>query len=132
MKKPSAVLRKATTSGGLLGAMAIAGGTTAYGDIAAITKKSAVMPIVNNPRLNPPIATGVPPDLTNVPGGATTSVNWDVNSEGIIDFTFSNRYPNTATGSGVVWQMNMNPATGTAATNGVIGYTGPFVRYASA
>ncbi len=128
MKRPSAVLIKATTSGGLLGAMAIAGGTTAYGDVLA----TRVTNSVTNPRLLSPTPTGVPADLTNVPGGATTMVNWDVNSDGIIDFTFTNRYPNTATGSGVVWQMNMNPATGTAATNGVLGYNGPFVRYAFA
>lgn len=128
MKRPSAVLLKATTSGGLLGAMAIAGGTTAYGDILA----TRVSNTTTNPRLLTPTPTGIPADLTNTAGAATTTVNWDVNSDGIIDFTFTNRYPNTATGSGVVWQMNMNPATGTAATNGILGYTGPFVRYAFA
>src|SRR3954470_16939404 len=108
MKKPSSILRKATTSGGLLGAMAIAGGTSAYGDIAAISKQSSTVPI-RNPRINPPIVTGTPPDLTNVPGGANTTVNWDVNGDAIIDFTFVNRYPNTTPGGatdGVVWQMN--------------------------
>lgn len=123
---------KATTSGGLLGAMAIAGGTSAYGDIVAISRISTSKPVLNS-RINPPIVTGVPPDLTNNPGAATTSVNWDVNNDGIIDFTFQNRYPNTQLpGPGVVFQLNMNPAAGTAATNGVISYNGPFIRYAFA
>ncbi|MDQ6862013.1 MAG: PEP-CTERM sorting domain-containing protein [Verrucomicrobiota bacterium] len=97
--------------GGLAGALAIAGGTAAYG-----------APVLVNP----------PPDLTNTIGNAvTTTVNWDVNNDGIIDFTFTNRYPNSST-TGVVWQLNMNPAAGTAATNGVVSYQGAFVRYAFA
>lgn len=97
---------------GLAGALAIAGGTSAYGSIVSVAP---------------------PADLTNTAGNTVTStVNWDVNSDGVVDFTFQNRYPNTAAGSyGVVWQLNMNPATGTSATNGVIGYQGAFVRYAS-
>jgi hypothetical protein len=97
---------------GLAGAVAIASGTTAYGAI-----------VVVNP----------PADLTNSPGGANTTTTWDVNSDGTADFLFNNRYPNTSAGNGVIWQQNMNPATGAlAATNGIISYLGPFVRYAFA
>ena len=94
---------------GLAGAIAIASGTSAYGNIVVVS---------------------TPADLTNTPGGANTSVNWDVNGDAINDFNFSNRYPNTALGNyGVVWQLNMN---GLAATNGTLGYMGPFIRYAFA
>jgi hypothetical protein len=97
---------------GLAGAVAIASGTSAYGSI-----------IVVNP----------PADLTNVPGGANTTVQWDVNSDGTMDFLFNNRYPNTALPTnGVVWQQNMNPSAGLAATNGLVSYLGAFVRYAFA
>lgn len=97
-------------SHGLLGALAIAGGTSAYG---------AVVPVA------------APADLTNTAGNTlATSVNWDVNSDGIIDFTFTNRFPNTATGTGVIWQGNMNSSA--AATNHVVSYAGTFVQYAFA
>jgi hypothetical protein len=108
MKQPIS-FRK--TSSGLLGALAIASGTSAYASI---------------------ITVNTPADLTNVPNGANTAVNWDINSDGIMDFTFQNRYPNTAAGSyGVVWQLNMNPFAGTAATNGVDSYLS-LIRYAFA
>ena len=98
-----------TLGKGLAGAIAIASGTSAYGTI---------------------ITVSTPADLTNVPGGANTSVNWDVNGDAINDFTFTNRYPNTAPGRyGVIWQLNMN---GIAATSGTLGYAGPFIRYAFA
>jgi len=96
---------------GLAGALAIASGTSAYGTV-----------VVVNP----------PADLTNSPGGANTTANWDVNSDGTVDFVFNNRYPNTTSGFGVIWQQNMNPAAGLAATNGLVSYLGPFVRYAFA
>ena len=112
-----------TAAKGLVGAIAIASGTAAYGSVVGVA---------------------TPADLTNVPGGGTqipgaqtgitgTFTTWDVNGDGVGDFLFSNRYPNTASGSlGVVWQLNMNPATAAlAATNGVIGYNGAFIRYAS-
>ncbi|MEP7016105.1 MAG: hypothetical protein ABI925_11750, partial [Verrucomicrobiota bacterium] len=67
MKKPSSLLKKATTSGGLIGAMAIAGGTSAYADISAISR---ISPGNSVRGANPPIATGVPPDLTNTAGAA--------------------------------------------------------------
>lgn len=104
-------IKKAT---GLAGAVAIAGGSQAYGAIVAVTP---------------------PANLTNTAGSATTTtINWDVNGDGTADFQFSDRYPNIAAGSyGVVWQENMNPATSAlATTNGVVGYQGSFVRYASA
>jgi hypothetical protein len=97
---------------GLAGAIAIASGTSAYGAV-----------VVVNP----------PADLTNTAGGANTTTTWDVNSDGTADFLFNNRYPNTTSGFGVVWQQNMNPATAAlATTNGVVSYLGPFVRYAFA
>src|SRR4051812_32832924 len=93
---------------GLAGAVAIASRTSAYGSI-----------VVVNP----------PADLTNTPGGANTTTTWDVDTDGTADFLFNNRYPNTTSGSGVIWQQNMNPATaGLAPTNGLISYLGFFVR----
>jgi hypothetical protein len=72
-----------TVGKGLAGAIAIAGGTSAYGTIVDV---------------NPPT------DLTNVPGGGNVTRNWDVNSDGVIDFTFLDRYPNTPPGgTGVIW-----------------------------
>jgi hypothetical protein len=97
---------------GLAGALAIASGTSAYGNIVVVA---------------------TPADLTNSPGGANTTVNWNVDGLGGADFTFNNRYPNTTAGSyGVVWQMNMNPFTGTQGTNNLVSYAGPFVQYAFA
>jgi PEP-CTERM motif len=97
------------TSKGLLGALSIAGGTTAYGAVVSVAP---------------------PPDVTATIGN-TTSVNWDVNGDSIIDFTFSERYLNEAP-PGVFWQGNMNAATGASATNGVVSYPGVFVQYAFA
>lgn len=98
-------------SKGLAGALAIAGGTTAYGDI---------------------ISVATPADFNVAPGTASVSVNWDVNGDSVVDFIFNYRYNNTATGSGVIWQANMNPFTGSAATNGTVGYQGAFIRYVTA
>ena len=97
---------------GLAGAVAIASGTSAYGAIVVVA---------------------TPADLTNSPGGANTTANWNVDGIGGFDFTFNNRFPNTAPGNyGVVWQQNMNPFTGTSGTNNLVSYSGPFVRYAFA
>ena len=90
-------------SKGLVGALAIAGGTTAYGDI---------------------IVVATPADFTVAPGTASVSVNWDVNGDSVVDFVFNYRYPNSATGPAVIWQANINPFTGSAATNGTVGYQG--------
>jgi PEP-CTERM putative exosortase interaction domain len=98
-------------SGGLMGALAIAGGSSAYASVIVVTP---------------------PPNVNVPPGTATFSEDWDVNSDGIMDFTINYRFPNTSTGSGVIWQANLNPFAGTAATNGVVGYSGPFIRYAFA
>jgi hypothetical protein len=107
MKKRKS-FNKAST--GLLGALSIASGTAAYGT---------------------PTPVAVPADLTNTAGNTlATMVNWDVNSDGIIDFTFSNRFPNTASGTGVIWQGNMNSSAPT--TNHVVSYAGTFVQYAFA
>lgn len=94
-----------------MGALAIAGGSSAYGDVVVVTP---------------------PPNVNVPPGTSTFSQNWDVNSDGIMDFTISYRFPNTSTGSGVIWQANLSPFAGSAMTNGVVGYQGAFVRYAFA
>jgi hypothetical protein len=92
---------------GLAGAVAIASGTSAYGSVVQVAP---------------------PPDLTNTIGNpASTTESWDVNLDGIVDFNFQNRYPNS--GSQVNWQLNFYPIVG---TNGVIGYSGPFIYYANA
>lgn len=94
---------------GLAGAIAIASGTSAYASIIQVFP---------------------PPDSMEFPG-LTTSVSWDVNSDGTNDFLFTNRYPNTAPGDyGVIWQLNMNPFGATASTNGLLSYDGQFIRYA--
>ena len=108
MKQPRSLK---TASGGLVGALAIAGGTSAYGS---------------------QVIVATPADFTVTPGTATVSANWDVNGDAISDFTFNYRYNNTATGSGVIWQANMNPFVGTGATNGTVGYQGVFIRYTTA
>lgn len=102
--KQQNLLKKA--SSGLVGALAIAGGTSAYGAVINSTP---------------------PPDLTNTPGGLDTFADWDVNGDGTLDFTFQNRYPNS--GTQVNWQLNFDPV---GAGNGVVGYVGPFVNYADA
>jgi hypothetical protein len=97
---------------GLAGAVAIASGTSAYGSIVTV---------------NPP------PDSITTPGVDLLPFAWDVNNDGASDFLFRNRFPNTLPGDlGVVWQENMSPFTGTAATNGLISYDGAFIRYAFA
>ncbi len=94
-------------SGGLLGALTIASGTSAYGAIVNST---------------------VPANSTIAAGDPTANINWDVNNDGIVDFIFGNRFP-AAGGSGVEWQINMNPAAG----NAVLGYgAGATFGYGSA
>ncbi len=96
----------AKLSKGLVGALAIAGGTSAYAN---------------------PVSSTPPPDSMNTAGGADVFTNWDVDGNGTIDFTFQNRYPNS--GTQVNWHLNFDPAV---AGNGVVGYVGPFVNYANA
>ncbi|MBS0659815.1 MAG: PEP-CTERM sorting domain-containing protein [Verrucomicrobia bacterium] len=97
---------------GLAGAMVLAAGSSAYANIVTVA---------------------TPADFNVAAGTASVGpVLWDVNGDGATDFQFTYRYPNTATGSGVIWQANMNPFTGTQATNGALGYQGTFIRYAEA
>jgi hypothetical protein len=103
MKQPKSLKK---TSSGLLGALAIASGSSAYAAVVSVAP---------------------PPDLSSTPGGATTTENWDVNLDGIVDFGFQNRYPNS--GTHVNWQLNFYPVP---AGNGVVGYVGPFINYADA
>lgn len=99
----STVIKGATT--GLAGALAIAGGSQAYGAIVNVT---------------------TPANMTTAPGATTTLANWDVDGDGVADFQFQDRYNNTdpnAGAAGVVWQLRMNAATtALASTNNVIGY----------
>jgi hypothetical protein len=95
---------------GFVGALAIAAGTQAYAN---------------------PVSVTPPPDVNVAAGTSTFSQNWDVNSDGIMDFTINYRYPNAAT-QGVIWQANLNPFSGSSATNGVVSYNGAFIRYAFA
>lgn len=93
--------------GGLAGAAALASGSQAYAAIIVV----------------PP-----PANLPNVAAPGTAGpLNWDVNSDTVVDFQFSFRFPNSATQ--VHWQANVfNPI---GSTNAVIGYNGPFIRYAT-
>jgi hypothetical protein len=93
-------LKKA--SGGLVGAIAIAGGTSAYADVVSVA---------------------VPPDSTIPagPGDSSTLIDWDVNGDSIVDFVFRNRYPE-AGGTGVQWQINMRNPAGSG--NAILGYGG--------
>jgi hypothetical protein len=102
MKTPSPLK---TASKGLAGALAIASGSSAYGAIVS--------------------ASSLPTDIfpATFPTTSTTVVNWDVNGDSVIDFTFSFRQPQTA---GVDWQANMNALTNSA----VLGYVGPSFPYA--
>jgi len=106
--KREKITNKATK--GLAGALLLAGGTTAYGDVISIA---------------------TPADFNVAPGTAATNANWDLDGNGTVDFIFNYRFPNTAAGNGVVWQANMNPFTGLGATNGTVGYQGVFIRYTS-
>lgn len=93
-------------SAGFAGAIAIAGGTLAYG-----------MPVVRP----------TPADVaTPAPGTNIAAVTWDADGDTIADFTFQFRFPN-ATGTGVRWQAKINPFPG----NAVAGFHGPFINYAS-
>jgi MYXO-CTERM domain-containing protein len=97
---------------GMAGAVALAAGSASYGSI---------------------IVVAPPANLPNVAGPGTAGpLNWDVNGDSVIDFNFTFRNPQTATGSGVIWQANMNIApAGVTAGNAVVGYLGPFVNYAT-
>lgn len=95
---------------GLAGAVALAAGSASYGAIIVVAPP-ANMPNAAAPASNPTV------------GGT----NWDVNGDTIPDFNFQFRNPQSTGAFGVVWQANMNNATGSA----VVGYLGPFVNYAT-
>src|SRR5262245_33952118 len=93
---------------GLAGGAALASGSHAYGAIVVV----------------PP-----PANLPNVAAPNTAGpINYNLNGDGIFDFTFSFRNPQSVLpGPGVVWQANFDPAP----TSAVDGYVGPFVTYAT-
>ncbi|MDQ6623216.1 MAG: PEP-CTERM sorting domain-containing protein [Verrucomicrobiota bacterium] len=118
MNKPSL---KNTASKGLVGALAIAGGTQAYGAVV---------------KVGPPPSTTIPVG-TNTTGGYDPTypgdVAWDVDGNGSNDFYFRLRYPGVpASGTGVEWQADFNPFTSLSATNGIISYQAAFLRYGTA
>lgn len=109
---------------GITGALALAGGSQAYASVVNVA---------------------TPANLTNTAGGGTvlpdssamtgTYTYWDVNGDGINDFLFEDRYPNTdpLSDKGVIWQLRMQPATtALASSNNVIGYgTSATFKYAT-
>ena len=93
----SSVIKQATT--GLAGAVAIAGGSQAYGAIVNVATPANILP-------------------TTFPPTATQSSNWDVNGDGVADFQFAFRQPQGATG--VYWQADIYELS---TSNLVLGYT---------
>jgi hypothetical protein len=94
---------------GLAGAIAMAAGSQAYGVVSIPT----------------------PADIPTPPTGTTSAaVGWNVDGVGGNDFVFQFRHPN-ATGTGVRWQANMNPQSGSSTGNAVAGFLGPFINYAT-
>jgi hypothetical protein len=91
-------------SSGLVGALAIASGSTAYSDIVVV---------------------GTPADLlpSTFPTSTSIFTDWDINGDAIADFTFSFRQPEAAT---VDWQGNIFSYS---AGNAVLAYLGPFFPY---
>jgi hypothetical protein len=94
---------------GLVGALALAAGSSAYGAIVVVS------PPANLPNVASPTTAG--------------PVQWDINGDAVNDFNFTFRNPQ-ATGNGVQWQANMNTSPG-GGINAVAGYQGPFVNYGS-
>lgn len=102
--------QQVTVRAGLAGATALAAGSGAY---AAIVQFAG------------------PADLPNVAAPATAGpISFDVNGDAVNDFTYSFRNPQTATGTGVIWQARFN-RTALALNNAVLGFVGPFVPYAT-
>lgn len=107
MKADNAVKK---ASKGLVGALAIAGGSAAYGNVVVVTPP---------PTLAPPT---VPlPETTTSQG---VSEFWDVNNDGIDDFQFTFRQPQTA--GSLDWQANVFAQTGV--TFGALGTTFFYVQ----
>ncbi len=88
---------------GMTGALAIAGGTQAYGAIVSVATPAAILP-------------------SAYPTTATAFSNWDVNGDGTADFQFAFRQPQGTTG--VYWQADIYEL---ATTNLVLGYTSSIV-----
>jgi PEP-CTERM motif len=97
-------------SSGLIGALAIAGGSSAYGGVVVVTPP---------PTLAPPT---VPLPETQTSMGV--SEFWDLNNDGINDFQFSFRQPETA--GSLDWQANVFASTGV--TFGALGVTFFYVQ----
>ena len=102
MKQPTPLK---TASKGLAGALAIASGSSAYGAIVSANLPTDIFP-------------------ASFPTGSTTTVSWDVNGDGINDFNFSFRQPESTTG--IDWQANIYAFANSA----VLGYVGPYFPYA--
>src|SRR5438552_14972379 len=97
-------------SKGLMGALAIAGGSAAYGNVVVVTPP---------PTLAPPT---VPLPETQTSQGV--SEFWDINNDGIDDFQFTFRQPQTA--GSLDWQANVFAQTGV--TFGTLGTTFFYVQ----
>ena len=95
MKKTVPLTKK--VSQGLMGALAMAGGSAAYGDVVVVTPPPNLVP-------------SVLPLEEPTPGSGGISLVWDVNSDGTDDFEFTFRQPESATG--VDWQANIFPLSG--------------------
>lgn len=96
---------------GLAGAVTLATGMEAYAVIVAATPPPN-LPAAASPGSTP--ATGVQ--------------NWDINGDLVTDLQFSFRNPQSATQ--LRWQANVwRPST--VSPNGVVGFTGPYFRYAT-
>jgi hypothetical protein len=96
MQSPS--LKKA--SSGLLGALAIAGGSSAYGAVVVVAPPSNIVP-------------------GSVPSSPIT-VNWDVNGDALNDFSFTFAQPQTSGAQD--WIASVTPLTGNfvIATHGLV------------
>lgn len=96
-------MRKKRLGAGLAGAVAIASGTSAYGAVVFVAPPTDILP-------------------ASFPAANTTRT-WDVNGDGVTDFTFSFRQPQSTM---VDWQANVFALANSA----VLGYMGPFFPYA--
>jgi hypothetical protein len=99
--KPAKSLRK--SSGGLVGALAIGAGSSAYSAVVVATPPADLIPSV-------------------LPTGASLTASWDIDGDGTDDFAFSFRQPQS---SGVDWQSNIFPLAGNF-TFGTPGFTSTF------